>query len=300
MMPIAISLLVLLGLIWGSGYSIARYAMTHGVPPLGYAFWQSLGPFIVLLIVLKLKRTKLTLRARHIGFYCVTGLLGIAIPNTNMYFTAAHLPAGLLAVLINTVPIFVYPLALICREERFSLWRLLGVLLGLIGIALLLLPKLELSHVVITPWLLQGFISPISFALCVIFIARFSPKETDATTLSVGMLFFAALILTPLTFCLGQFYNPLPPMDISKWVVILEIILSSLGYVLFFKLLNVAGPVYYSLVGAIVSLTGLCWGYILFNEHLTQAIWLALVFILAAVVCLSINLGAFRRHDTSP
>lgn len=44
----ALTLLLLLGFIWGSGYSLARYAMTHEVPPLGYSFWQALGPALLL------------------------------------------------------------------------------------------------------------------------------------------------------------------------------------------------------------------------------------------------------------
>lgn len=117
----AITLLVLLGFIWGSGYSIARYAMTHGVAPFGYAFWQSLGPTVLLIIFLKLKRIKLALQLRHIVFYVIAGLLGIVIPNSNIYITAAHLPAGILAVVVNTVPIFLYPLAFLFAQERFSL-----------------------------------------------------------------------------------------------------------------------------------------------------------------------------------
>ena len=87
--------LILLGFIWGTGYTIARFAMTHGVPPLGYSFWQSLGPAVMVgLISVLLQRNsfkKLTIPS--LQYYLISGLTGIVIPNTTMYFAAPHLPA---------------------------------------------------------------------------------------------------------------------------------------------------------------------------------------------------------------
>jgi len=68
-----LSLLILLGVLWGSGYSLARYATTHGVAPLGYAFWQSLGPALLLSLYILFKRAYQGLRLRYLpfpSFYC--------------------------------------------------------------------------------------------------------------------------------------------------------------------------------------------------------------------------------------
>ena len=106
-------LLILLGFIWGSGYSLAKYAMTNGVSPLGYSFWQSLGPALLLSIACLFSPKKSMPPFKYWPYFFICGLIGIAIPNTNMYFIASHLSAGLLAVLVNTVPLLVYPLALL-------------------------------------------------------------------------------------------------------------------------------------------------------------------------------------------
>ena len=47
----ALILLIILGIDWASGYAIAGYCMTHGVNPYAYAFWQSFGPFVLLLLI---------------------------------------------------------------------------------------------------------------------------------------------------------------------------------------------------------------------------------------------------------
>jgi drug/metabolite transporter (DMT)-like permease len=295
----SVTLLVLLGFIWGSGYSIARYAMTHGVQPFGYAFWQSWGPAILLFIFICLRKIKLHFSWRHIVYYIVTALLGIAIPNTTFYITAAHLPAGILAVVVNTVPLFAYPLALLVSQEKFSWLRVLGVALGIAGMMCIVLPKAALPGGQALPWALYTLIAPLSFALCAVFSSKFRPKNTDSLSLSMGMLLFSAIILTPIVFSIGQFYPLTGSFNLAKFVILLEILLSSVGYILFFELLRVAGPVYYSLVGGLVGLTGIFWGYVIFNERLNEWTSIAVLLILIAITLVTIKLKAYTHGKTS-
>jgi drug/metabolite transporter (DMT)-like permease len=275
------SLLVLLGVIWGSGYSIARYAMTHGVDPLGYSFWQSLGPAIVLLL-LTLNRWRHDARKllKFWPYFFVTGLVGIAIPNTNMYFSAPHLPAGMVAVIVNIVPLLVYPLALLFHQEKFHPGRMLGILIGVMGIMILVWPTNSLS---VNSWVWMTLLTPLCFAACVIYAARCRPPHIDSLVLSAGMLCISALVLIPVVLWNKGFYMFHYPFQTADWVIILEIILSSIGYILFFKLIKIAGPVYYSLVSAVVSLTGLFWGCVVFHETISFSMIIAVICILAAI-----------------
>ena len=157
-------LVALLGLVWGSGYVVARFATIHGVPPLAYSFWQALGPAILLAIVSVLLRQRFPCSLPHIAFYAATGLLGIAIPNTIMYYTAAHVPSGLLALIVNTVPIFTYALAWLVGAERFLWHRFLGVLLGLLGILLTIMPSVVFATTFHPGWGGLLLLTPIAFA----------------------------------------------------------------------------------------------------------------------------------------
>lgn len=281
----AIFLLFCLGFIWGSGYTLAKYAMTNGVPPLGYAFWQALGPAI-LLTTLSFFNKSVTFSSykQNIPFFLISGLLGIAIPNTNMYFIASYIPAGLLAVLVNTVPLIVYPLALASKQEQFDKWRFLAVILGLIGIYFIISPQIN-SH--LTPWFSLVLISPLCFALCSIFIAVKQPSSLNNYQAASGMLITASVLLLPLVLQQQAFYPLTYPFSTASWVVIAEIFLSSLGYLLYFQLIRLAGPVFYSLTGAVVALTGLFWGYAIFAEipHIKQG--LAAFCIITAILVLS-------------
>lgn len=276
-------LLILLGMIWGTGYSIARFAMINGVPPLGYSFWQSLGPAILISSLTVLRRQSLQMTASRTRYYLICGLTGIVIPNTSMYFAAAHLPASILSMVVNTVPIIAYPMALIARLEIFNRQRMIGIVLAFLGLLFIILPKSSLPSQEMVPWVLTTLITPISFAFCSIYIARYRPVDSDSLTLTAGMLIFSSLMLIPLVFFAESFYTFHIPFTLPDWVILLEILLSSLGYVLFFQLIKIAGPVYYSLVDTIVVLTGVFWGYIIFNEHLNKWTTIAFCLILAAL-----------------
>lgn len=275
--------LLLLGFIWGTGYSIARFAMTNGVPPLGYSFWQSLGPAILIGAITYFSQGKKKWASKNLFFYLICGITGIAIPNTVMYFAAPHLPAGILAMIVNTVPIMAYPLALLLSIEKFNWKRLIGILLAFLGLMLVLIQRTN----VITDnhfWVLLALLTPFCFALCSIYISLKRPPDASVLSLTSGMLFFSSLLLLPLVVTTHQFYLPTLPFSLRDWVILAEIILSSIGYLLFFFLIKTAGPVYYSLVDTIVVMTGLFWGYVIFNEHLNWWSFCAVILIIIALL----------------
>ncbi len=279
-------LLVSLGVLWGSGYALARYAMTHGVAPLGYAFWQTLGP-AVLLGVICCRTVLADLRQLSAWrFFAVTGLLGIAIPNTTMYIVSAHLPAGLLAVIVNTAPLLTYGIAWLCSDEPFHFLRATAIVLCVVGLMVLVFvsQSLDLSQVHSMRWVLVSLLSPLCFAAIAVYTARRRPPQLSSITLAVGMLMAAFIVLLPVVVATHAFYPLVSPWRRVDQVIILEMVLSSLGYVVFFRLIQLSGSVYYSLVAGVVALTGLFWGWLLFQEQFNVIQWLAMGLILVSIV----------------
>lgn len=292
---LSITILLLLGLVWGTGYSIARFAMTNGISPLGYSFWQSLGPALFLfLLTLFQKSSDKKISLSHLKYYFICGLTGIVIPNTNMYFAAQHLPAGILAVTVNTVPLIVYLMALASRTESFQPLRLLGVLAAMTGLMIIVFPKVSIVSSDSIPWILRSLITPFCFAFCSVYISRFCPTQSTSLQSASGTLICSSLLLFPIVIMSHQMYSFHYPFSLPDKIILLEIILSSLGYILFFQLIKIAGPVYYSFVDTIVALTGLFWGYFLFQERLNE--WTT-----AAVMLILIGLWLVnKRQQESP
>lgn len=275
-------LLLLLGFIWGCGYSLSRYALTHGVSPLGYAFWQTLGPALLLGITGGFRRGGRLRNPADWRFFLVCGLAGIAIPNTNMYFLAPHLPAGMLAVLVNTVPLIIYPMAIFLGMERFDSLRFLAVVLGVFGVMSLVTAPLSVNM-----YTLAALLTPLAFAACSLYIASLGKHAPMAQESACGMLLAATLLLLPLVLSTHSYYSLSVFPNAVQSVVLLEILLSTMGYVLFFRLIRLAGPVFYSLVGGVVALTGIFWGRVLFDERLTLRETLACACITGAVFLVS-------------
>ncbi|MBA3660663.1 MAG: DMT family transporter [Gammaproteobacteria bacterium] len=279
-----LTLLITLGIIWGTGYSIARYATTHGVSPLGYSFWQSLGPALLISAFAFQQKSSGQMSFSILFYYIICGMTAIAIPNTTMYFAAPHLPASILAMVVNTVPVMVYPLALIAGLETFSWQRCAGVSFAILALTLIILPTSSLPTPTMIPWVLFSLITPLSFAMCSIFIAKVRIPQQNSRVLAAGMLIASTLLLLPLVMSTNSFYLIHYPLTFPDWIILLEIILSSLGYILYFKLIKKAGPVYYSLVDSIVVITGIFWGYVIFGEQLNAWTFLVALFILIALL----------------
>ena len=73
---------------------------------LGVDFWQLASGALLLSIISIFQKTQLPMTWAHIRFYTIVALVGTIVPNTFTYIAAAHLPAGLLAIGIATVPMF--------------------------------------------------------------------------------------------------------------------------------------------------------------------------------------------------
>lgn len=279
-------LLFMLGITWSLGYSIARYCITHGVHPLGYAFWQSLGPAILLSMVCCLTRQAMIINKQFLLFYAVASLIGIAIPNSVMYFSAGHLPSGMVAVVTNTAPILTYVFSLFLRVERFRCLRMLGVFAAVLGIYCIAM-RGALSSFGDVHWLLLAFVTPVCFALCAVYIAKYQPKDSNSLVLATGMLWGASLWLS-LMLLTGSYFYPLVA-TVPTGLVLVEIVLSSVGYYLFFQLLKTAGPVYYSLVAGVVAVAGLFFGWLFFNESFQWIAMLGMLFVIIGIALVSIN-----------
>lgn len=290
-------LLVLLGVCWGASFTLARYATTHGLSPLLYAFFHILGPF-VLLIVINICKSKVenikkntygrsaifgyNVIRKYTKFFLVTAFIGMLLPDLNKFFLAQHVASGSLGVITNTVPLFIYPLALIMREETFSWWRFLGVIIGVLGV-LLLMGNGSHLFAKINPWLFLALLSPLSYALASVYIVRNNPCELSSIELCLGMLFYATLLLLPLAIMT----LPHQLSIVFTWhlglVVILEILLTTFGYILLFVVLRKFGSVCYSLTDGIVAVTSLCFGIMFFAERFNQWAFLGVLLILVGI-----------------
>lgn len=290
---LGIALLLLLGAIWGGTFSLAKFAITDGVPVVAYGFWQTLAAGLLLTALISLRGERLPLKARYVRFYFVSGFLNITAPNLVLYTVLQHLPAGLAAVVVPTAPMITFVLALLLAMERFNAVRAVGVAIGFSGTLMLVLPQGSLPTPDSLGWLLLAFITPACYAIANIYAAKKRPAELPALPSAAGMLIANAIMLGLAMVAAGQSYLPSLPPAPRDWAVLAQGFASASAYMIFYRLLFTAGPVYASQVAYVVTLMGMVWGMVFFNESHSLWIYAAAVTIFAGVAL--VNLGGAKK-----
>ena len=292
-----LGMLLVLGALWGLAFSLAKISRTNGVPPLGHAFWQASGAGLILYCVCWARGIRPALSRAHIRYYLFAGLIGFAGPNANMVFTLNFVPVGVMAVMITTVPVITYILAIALRMERLAAMRALGVAFGLGGALLILLPSTSLPDPAMAVYAAIGLITPLLYAVANIGMARWRPQGRGGHSLSLacGMTIAAgvglciAMLATGQTYLLGE-----DGWQLRDTAIAGQALITAVAFGIFFELLRMVGPVVAGAVGFAVTTGGILWGIAIFGETHSVWVWGAVVLVLIGLVLVNTPTGSGR------
>jgi drug/metabolite transporter (DMT)-like permease len=185
--------LLLLGASQGASYLFIRVAVRELSPPaLMEIRLLFAAPILVAYCVARGRGRELRTSWRD-GL--VLGILGAAIPFTLIGWGERHVDSGVTGVANATVPIFVAVIAMkVLPGERATGLRLVGVLLGLGGVALL-----AGLHPEGGPWGIAGTLAVVAAAPSYALATLYAQRRTSVSTLALaaGSLVWAALALLP-------------------------------------------------------------------------------------------------------
>ena len=278
-----VAALVGLGIGWGSTQSLGKIAVSTGYRHFGLIFWQ-LAVGVVLLGAIQIARRRpLPLTWAGLRFGALIAVIGTIIPNSTFYLAVARLPAGIMSVLISTVPLMAFPIALTLGMDRFSFLRLAGLLCGLAGVALIALPQAALPAGISPAWLMVALVGPFFYAIEGNVVARWGtagldPVQAIFVASAVGMV-----LVLPLALGSGQWIDPRTPFGAAETALVLSAAVNTLMYVGYVWLARAAGAVFASQVGYLVTMAGVGWAALLLGESFGPAIWLAVALMFAGV-----------------
>lgn len=273
-------LILAAGVLWGLTFSLARIATEQNAHPVGLAFWQALGGGIFLLMVCVTRGTPPSFDGRAIRDYCVVALLGTAIPATMYFYAVPHIPVGVLAITVAMVPMLTYGLSLGLRVEGLSVRRVTGLLLGFAAVVFLVAPETSLPRPEASSWLLLALLASVFYAGETIYVEIYVGDESDMIPLLMAALMIAAVAFAPLLFAMDAFVPISFPLDRSEWAIIAMALFSSVAYVMFFYVIKHSGAVFASVTGYVITLCGVLWGILLFDEAHSAWVWAALILML--------------------
>jgi drug/metabolite transporter (DMT)-like permease len=282
-------LLLMLGGFWSLGPSATKFAVTHGVPPIGMVFWQTFIAANVLLLICLIWKIPIGFGRRHLRYYALMGIIGIALPNSNMVFVMRELPAGLMSVLIVTAPLITYLIALSVRLEKFRPMRAGGVMLGLIGVAVLVLPEGSLPSPDLLPLALLAIVTPALWAASNVFAETGRPAKGNNISLAMGTMYVATTTSFVMALATGTFHEIWIDFDTPDFVIVGYGLITVATFILFYTVVSLAGAVYLAQVGYIVVLSGVGWGALFFGERPSVWLWVAVVLVFAGVALVNFS-----------
>ncbi len=137
--PMAVTLLVLVILLWGVNWPVMKQVVGH-MPPISFvASRLLLGAVSLLIFTAALRQLRLPSRA-DLPVILSVGGLQMGVFTLLVTIAVQYVPAGRAGILAYTTPLWVVPLALIFLKEKVGWAKAGGLLVGLSGVAVLFNP----------------------------------------------------------------------------------------------------------------------------------------------------------------
>jgi drug/metabolite transporter (DMT)-like permease len=275
--------LLVTGIGWGSTQALGKIAVSTGHGHFGLIFWQTVIGALLLGGLQASRGRGLPVTGPTLRFALLIALIGTLIPNTTFYIAVAHLPAGLMSILISTVPLLAFPVALALGTDRFGGTRLLGLICGFAGVTLIAQPGAALPAPAAAVWLAVAMVGPLCYAAEGNIVAKWGTAGLDPVQAILAATIVAMLVSLPLALASGQWIDPTGPWGAPEYALILSAVVNVAMYVVYVWLAQAAGAVFAAQTGYVVTAAGIGWAALLMGERFGPLVWLAVALIFAGV-----------------
>ncbi|MBM3392101.1 MAG: DMT family transporter [Betaproteobacteria bacterium] len=259
--PASLARLVLLSSIWGASFLFIRI----GAPVLGPSLliFARVGLAAVFLLAVALYLKRILDARQHWRHYLMLGLFNSALPFLLFAYAAQTVSASLLSILNATAPTWAAALGAAWTRTRLAPRPLIGLLLGIAGVALL--AGVETLSLPAGGGL--AIVAALGAALCygVSSVYARSARATEPFANAHGSMWAATLLLIPAAL-LAPWPETLPDGRILLAVVALGVLCSGIAYLLYFRLVVDLGASSALTVTFLIPVFGILWGVLFLDE----------------------------------
>ena len=257
--------LLALSAVWGGIFLLNRLGL-NGLPPLTLVALRVglAAPLLIALVYLQGERLPRSLALW--ASFAVMGAFNNLVPFLLFVWAQQSIASGLAAILNATTPFFTVIIAhLLTSDERASAGKLLGVLLGLAGVALVIGPGVlgGLGRDVLAEAACLG--AAISYACIGIYGRRF--RGLAPSVAAAGMVTSSAILLLPLALIHDRPWTLTPGATALGAVAIQAVLGTALAYWLYFRILATAGATNLLLCTFLIPPSALILGAIVLDER---------------------------------
>lgn len=251
-------MLLLLALIWGSSFILIKTGLKGlSAGDVGALRILSASVFLVPMALKNIRH----LTRKHWGLLFTIGLFGSLIPSFLFAVAQTSLPSSVAGILNALTPMFTMILGVIFFHQSLSRRTFLGLLLGLVGTAYLILADGSGGLEGINLYALLVIMATIFYGAN-LNIIKFKIKDLNARTItSVSLLIvgpFAAFYL----FVISDFASSITMENATPIgaILLLGVLGTAIALVLFNELVKITNPVFTSSVTYIIPIVAVGWG----------------------------------------
>jgi drug/metabolite transporter (DMT)-like permease len=275
-------LIIILSIVWGGSFFFVGVAVKE-LPPLTIVLGRVALASVILLTIVYFKGERMPSSLTIWGSFIVMGALNNLIPFCLIVWGQTHIESGLASILNATTPIFSVVLAhFFTREEKLTVNRISGIILGWIGVSVLIgIESLRgFGLEVIGQIAIIG--AAMSYAFAAIYGRRF--KDMNPIVVATGMLCGTTLMMIPLALYFDQPWNLTPSAMTIMSIVGLAAISTSLAYIIYFHVLATAGPTNLLLVTFLIPISAIALGVMVLGEQLGWEVFVGMGMIFLGLI----------------
>ena len=289
--------LVILSALWGGSFFFFKVLVTT-LPPFTVVLGRVGIAAVALNLFLLARRDPMPRSPRLWGAFAVMGLLNNVVPFTLIVFGETRISSGLASILNATTPIFTVLAAhALTHNERLTWPKGVGVLFGFLGTAVLIGPT-ALAGIAGSDSIgaLSCLGAALAYALAGIYGRRF--RGTAPLKIATGQITASTIILIPLTLLVDRpWLLPLPHLQVWAAFFGIALLSTALAYLLYFRILAVAGATNLLLVTFLLPISALFLGVAFLGETITSQALVGMALI--GVGLAAIDGRLWRRVQTS-
>lgn len=267
--PAEWAMLLALSLLWGGSFFF-NGVVVKALPPLTIVFLRVALAAATLNAILILRGKPLPADRRIWTAFFGMGLLNNVVPFTLIVWGQTHIASGVASILNATTPVFAVIAAhVLTADEKMSGQRLVGVLAGFAGVVVMIGPA-ALSGATINLWAQCAVLgAATSYALAGIFGRRFRTLGVEPMATATGQVTASAIVLLPIALIVDQpWHLAMPSSDVWLSVAGIALLSTALAYILYFRILSIAGATNIALVTFLIPVSAMLLGAVFLGERL--------------------------------
>jgi drug/metabolite transporter (DMT)-like permease len=272
--------LIVLALVWGSSFILIKKGLI-GLTALQLGSLRIIFAAVFLILIGFKSLSKIP--AYKWKYIALTSLFGTFIPAYLFAIAQTEIDSSVSSILNSLTPLNTLILGALVFGLQFKRNQIFGILIGLVGSALLILngaihhPEQNYYYAILV------LIASICYAVNVNLIKKYlhDLSPLSITTGNFMVLFFPAFMVL----FFSGFFEVVHDVKVQEsivFIMILGVVGTGIANILFFKLIQMSSPVFATSVTYLIPVVAFCWG-LLDNEMLTPVQFFGAFIILIGV-----------------